>query len=128
VLNGDSYCRLDVSALLRAHVEAGAAITLQLARVDDRSRYGTVLVDGSGTVTSFGEKNQRGPGWVSAGVYLFQRAVLEALPAHGAMSIETDLIPQCVGRGLHAVRVSGPFIDIGTPDAYRTASAVVEQV
>jgi NDP-sugar pyrophosphorylase family protein len=128
VLNGDSYCRLDTAALLRTHVEAGAAITLQLARVDDRGRYGTVLVDAGGVVTSFGEKSQKGPGWVSAGVYLVQRAVLDALPPQVPMSIETDLIPRYVRRGLHALGIPGPFIDIGTPDAYRAASTVVARV
>jgi D-glycero-alpha-D-manno-heptose 1-phosphate guanylyltransferase len=128
VLNGDSYCRLEVAALLRTHVRAGAEITLQLARVDDRGRYGTVLMDAGGVVTSFGEKSQKGPGWVSAGVYVFQRAVLDALPPQVPMSIETDLIPRYVGRGLHAVGIPGPFIDIGTPDAYRTASTVVARV
>jgi len=127
-INGDSYCRLDVPALLRTHVEAAAEITLQLARVDDRSRYGAVLVDAGGRVTSFGERSQKGPGWVSAGVYLFQRAVLDALSPQGPLSIETDLIPRYVGRGLHAVGIPGPFIDIGTPDAYRTASTMVARV
>jgi NDP-sugar pyrophosphorylase family protein len=127
-INGDSYCRLDVPALLRRHVEREAEITLQLARVDDRSRFGTVLIDAGGNVTGFGEKSQKGPGWASAGVYLFERAVLDALSPQGPLSIETDLIPRYVGRGLQAVQISGPFIDIGTPDAYRTASTVVAQV
>jgi NDP-sugar pyrophosphorylase family protein len=124
----DSYCRLDIPTLLRAHLAAAAEITLQLARVDDRSRYGNVLVDAGGRVTSFGEKSQKGPGWVPAGVYLFQRAVLDALSPQAPLSIETDLIPRYIGRGLQAVQISGPFIDIGTPDAYRTASTVAAHV
>lgn len=125
LVNGDSYCRLDLDALLDAHLEARARATLLLTRVEDCSRYGAVDVDASGTVTAFAEKREAGPGWVSSGVCMIERGVIDEMDP-GSRSLEHEVLPRLLGRGLNAVHGSGPFVDIGTPESYASAAEVLE--
>ena len=122
VLNGDSFCPGDLRALLARHQAVGAALTDMLTAVPDVSRYGAVTLDGAQWVTAFVEKGVRtGPGLINAGIYLLTRQVLDALPAQEVFSLERDVFPAWVGRGLYGHVVTEPFLDIGTPDSYRQA-------
>jgi NDP-sugar pyrophosphorylase family protein len=118
VMNGDSYVDTDFRALEGAHAKA---ITLLLTDVPDTARFGRVESDAAGAVTAFTEKGAAGPGAINAGVYLVERSVIESIPAGRAVSLEREIFPAYIGRGLRAVRGAFRFIDIGTPDSYREA-------
>ncbi len=124
VLNGDSYCDAalaDLAAWHQARIHSSPG-SLLLTWVDDAARYGSVEVDALGSIMSFREKRgQPIPGWINAGVYLLSRRVLMSIPAQPAVSIERDVFPVWVGRGLSAYCVRAPFIDIGTPESYGQA-------
>lgn len=117
ILNGDSFCQANLTAFWNSHLEKQSAISLLLVRVADSSPFGKVEIDAKSRVLSFCEKGQKGNGWVNAGVYLFQRKILETLPA-GTCSIEKDIFPKWVGKGLMGYCCRGKFLDIGTPSAY----------
>ena len=122
VLNGDSLCRVDLASFARQHAQRGAACSLVLARVRDTSRYGRVETAADGRLTQFLEKGDAaGPGWINAGVYLFQHRVIEGMPLSRALSLERDLFPAWLGRGLYGHEQDGPFLDIGTPESYSAA-------
>lgn len=122
-LNGDSYCGMDLARLERAHLDRAARATLWLTHVNDCGRYGSVEIDTDGLVQSFREKSTRNyPGFISAGVYLLEREVVEAIPPGHIVSIETEIFPSMIGRGLYSVIGDSAFLDIGTPEAYATAS------
>jgi NDP-sugar pyrophosphorylase family protein len=73
-------------------------------------------------VLHFDEKGgARGPGWISAGIYLLSRSVVETIPSGRAVSIERETFPAWIGRGLYAYRNQGRFMDIGTPETYTDA-------
>jgi NDP-sugar pyrophosphorylase family protein len=122
VLNGDSYCPADLDALWAWHAAHSASATLVLAPAEDTRRYGQVVVDGRGCVQRFLEKDAGGgPGWVSAGIYVLSRRVLADIPVAGAASLERQVFPAWVGRGLYGLCVPGPLLDIGTVASYRAA-------
>ena len=88
-------------------------------------RFGRVHVDDRGAVTSFEEKSDHGAvesGYVSAGVYLMERDVIAALPAGRNLSLEREVFPARIGKGLHALEQDVPFIDIGTPETWAAAN------
>jgi NDP-sugar pyrophosphorylase family protein len=123
VLNGDSFFEADLPAFRAAHAAGGMAASLLLAAVADVARYGAASIDGAGRVTRFVEKGAvSGPGLINAGIYLFAREVLEAIP-EGEVSLERDLFPRLIAAGLRGVPGAGRFIDIGIPDDYRAAEA-----
>jgi NDP-sugar pyrophosphorylase family protein len=124
VLNGDSYCDAPLKDFLAWHQTLGpdSAGSLLLTWVDDASRYGTVEVDKAEGIVSFQEKTGRTvPGWINAGVYLLSRRFLMSIPTQDTVSIERDVFPAWIGRGLRGHRVKAPFIDIGTPESYARA-------
>jgi D-glycero-alpha-D-manno-heptose 1-phosphate guanylyltransferase len=115
VLNGDSFCPFDLARL-------AAPPALWLVEVEDASRFGSVELEADGRVRSFREKvDAVGPGLINAGVYLFDRADVAAIPPGRAVSLEREVLPGLVERGLRGVVGSGPFVDIGTPESYATA-------
>jgi mannose-1-phosphate guanylyltransferase len=125
VLNGDVLADLDLSALLQAHEARGAGVTLGLVAVEDASAYGLVRTTSAGEVTEFIEKPGEGGaagGEVNAGTYVLERSVLEEIEPGRAVSIEHDVFPRLIGRGLFAMTMPGYWLDIGTPDRYLEAT------
>jgi NDP-sugar pyrophosphorylase family protein len=127
VVNGDSFVDADLCGLLACHRAAGALATVVCAEVDDARRYGRVAVDRGGRIEAFVEKDpafSRG-GAVNAGVYLMSAALLDAIAAGDAVSLEHDVFARLPSGSLAAF--SGPFgfIDIGTPDSLARAAGVL---
>jgi NDP-sugar pyrophosphorylase family protein len=92
--------------------------------VNDTRRYGRVDVDHDGRVVRFAEKTQtEGHGWVNAGIYLLDRALIESIDEGRAVSIEREIFPAWIDRGLHGFRSEGRLWDIGVPDAYARAKS-----
>jgi NDP-sugar pyrophosphorylase family protein len=60
-------------------------------------------------------------GWINAGIYLLGHELLRSIPEAQPVSLEREIFPGWVGRGLHAFPVSGNFIDIGTPKSFAAA-------
>jgi NDP-sugar pyrophosphorylase family protein len=124
VLNGDSYCRADLAAFVRFYRERRAQAALVLVEAPDVQRFGQVSVDAEGRLLRFEEKgNSSGPGWINAGIYLLSQEVLRSIPREQPVSLEREVFPRWLGRGLLGFRQPGRFLDIGTPDSYREAES-----
>lgn len=99
VLNGDSFCDVDYSQVVAAHVSRSAAATVVIARVENASDYGTVHVSEGGTVLDFIEKRSaKVPGWINAGVYVFSGSALRGLSKSVPLSLERDVFPSLSGQ------------------------------
>lgn len=122
VMNGDSFCQADLSALWTWHYERGAAATILLTEMLDAVRYGQVRVESDGRVRSFTEKGEGGgSGWINAGIYLIGRDLLYTIPVGRAVSIEKEMFPAWIDRGLYGHQGKGRFLDIGVPESYALA-------
>ena len=132
VLNGDSYLDLNIIDLLVWHRTNASLATLAVSHVPDVSSAGSVQVGDGDRITSFREKSTEVscPGWVNAGVYVFEPDVLALLPERRRASLEYDLFPDMVLRELpvYAYRAAGQFLDIGTPARYLAAQAKLKGV
>lgn len=121
LLNGDSWCDAGLVEFRQFHRVRAAGASLVVAGVADTSRFGRVSVDGAGRVKAFEEKGAAGRGWINAGMYLLERALVETLPA-GPLSLERDVLPGWVSEGrVFGFRHAGRFLDIGTPESYVAA-------
>lgn len=122
-MNGDSYCEADLPGAWAWHEAAGSDATVLLAEVPDTSRFGRVEVGPDGAICRFLEKQEGGgPGLVNAGIYLLSRARIAALPETAPLSLEREVFPGWVGRGLRGLPTRGALVDIGTPRSYAGAS------
>ena len=125
VLNGDSLLQLDYGDLLNYHDAKGGLVTVAVTRVADRARYGAVDLDVAGAIRRFSAPGvATGAGWVHGGVCVVSRSLLDQIAPNRAVSLETDVLPRLVGRGLYGYPVGDRyFIDIGTPASYRDAQS-----
>lgn len=122
VLNGDSFCTGDIAGLLEKHIEKRAAATIMLVHQEDTRSYGRVDTDADGWVVAFHEKSDvKEPGWVNAGVYILSREVLESIPEDRQVSLEKEIFPAWIDRGLYGFQTEGALMDIGTPERYAAA-------
>jgi D-glycero-alpha-D-manno-heptose 1-phosphate guanylyltransferase len=123
VLNGDSYCDVQLEPFAVWHDAQRSMASILLAETSDTRRYGRIDVDERGGIMQFQEKSAvAGAGWVNAGVYLLSRELIETIPADRPISIERETFPAWIGRGLSGYRSEGKLLDIGVPDAYARAS------
>lgn len=118
LLNGDVIAGLDSEALLKRHRETGAFGTMALVEVEDPEPYGVAALDPNGRILSFVEKPKRevAPSrWINAGVAVWARAALDAVPAGRPVSFEKEVLPGLVPKGLQGFTFRSWWEDAGTP-------------
>lgn len=132
VFNGDVLGGTDLNAVLNTHVEQEADVTLHLLRVSDPRAFGCVPTDADGRVSAFLEKTEDPPtDQINAGSYVFNRSVIEKIPAGRPVSVEREIFPGLLESG---ARVFGHvdqsyWRDMGTPaDFVRGSSDLVRGI
>jgi D-glycero-alpha-D-manno-heptose 1-phosphate guanylyltransferase len=127
VLNGDSFLAVDFRKMVEIHLESDSWATIALARVQDSTRYGTVVLTRQGQIEAFLEKSTAvasacsGGYLVNGGVYIFKKAVLNIVPELKAVSLEREIFPELLAKGVKGFVTDGYFIDIGLPDDFKRA-------
>ena len=122
VINGDTYFEVELREMLHFHSAQGAIATIALACKEGTGRYGNIMVDKSNEIVSFAEKSGDGrAGYINGGTYLFRKDVLDSIPENTVCSLEKEILPFLVGKGLYGFPVKGYFIDIGIPEDYEKA-------
>jgi mannose-1-phosphate guanylyltransferase len=127
MLNGDVLSDMDLSAQVAQHEATGAVGTLALVPVPDPSSYGLVSLRDDGTVAEFLEKPSPDTvldtNLISAGAYVLERSVLDLIAPERNVSIEREVWPALVDRGLYGyVDADAYWIDVGTPERYLQAT------
>jgi NDP-sugar pyrophosphorylase family protein len=125
VLNGDSFVNAHMASMVQFHIAKNAKATIALVDVPDSSRFGSVSIDDEGAITAFQEKGNLGPGLINAGIYVLDQTVLDIIPPAQNISFEQEVFAKLIGKGLCGVVVDKPFVDIGTPFAYRLAPSIL---
>jgi len=125
VMNGDSFCEVDLAEFRAWHQERHAAASMLVRWVPDARRFGRVRVDEAGLIRGFEEKGgPEGGGWINAGIYWLSLDLIRTIPSGVAISLEREVLPVWVEAGLvHGCPGEGAFLDIGTPEAYREAES-----
>jgi NDP-sugar pyrophosphorylase family protein len=128
VMNGDVLTDLDYADLFRRHVASGARLTLSTQRRREMIDFGVLELDAAGArVIGFREK----PGYdftVSMGVYVFERSLVERIPAGRPFGLDELVLALLADREpIHAYPHDGYWLDLGRPDDYERANAEVER-
>lgn len=128
VMNGDSYTDVNLYQFAEDHCDSGADGSLLVVPAKGRNDCGSVLMDDRGWIRQFKEKESSADfAYVNAGIYLLSRSLLLGLPTGVEVSIEHELFPRWLSekKSLRGVVFAGECIDIGTPERYRMAQAVL---
>jgi mannose-1-phosphate guanylyltransferase len=126
IFNGDVLSGHDLSAQIKFHIKNNAEVTLYLTKVSDARAYGCVELSADSQVKSFLEKMENPVSdLINAGCYIFNRKVIDQIPANQVISVERDTFPNLLSSG---VKVCGYldnsyWLDIGNPAALVKASA-----
>jgi D-glycero-alpha-D-manno-heptose 1-phosphate guanylyltransferase len=129
VLNGDSYINVDLSHYINWHFRKECNASIVITKMDNTSRYGTIELDIKDRINKFIEKEEnKGPGWINAGVYLFHRSVFQNKSPLTFCSLEKEVLPNLIEKGLYGYQCHGAFIDIGTPESYNQATSFFSNI
>jgi len=128
IIGCDELTDMRLDALLAFHKKRQAMATIALVHHDDVSQYGVVIVDAEGRVEDFQEKPAPGTersNLVNTGVYVFEPAILERIPAGTFWDFGKNVFPDLLrdGERFYALNMKGAYWrDIGTPGEYRQAT------
>ncbi len=126
ILSADQVYKMDYSALIRAHADRRADVTIAVANVaaSEAQRYGIVNVNRQNRITHFWEKPTEAHGTLaSMGIYLFNRDVLETVlegkDGQRPYNFGPDVFPWLIQEmDVFAYPCLGYFADVGTIQAY----------
>ena len=127
VISGDALCDVDLTGLVAAHREKGAAVTIALKSVDNPLEYGIVVTDEDGRVERFLEK----PSWgqvfsdtINTGIYVLEPEVLRHIPTDRPYDFSKELFPLLLemGRPIYGHVLDGYWQDIGNLEQFRQAN------
>jgi mannose-1-phosphate guanylyltransferase len=128
IVNGDVLSGHDIGAQLELHRSRGAAVTLHLVEVEDPRPFGCVPATPDGRVIAFREKEPEPvTNQVNAGCYVFDRRVIDAIPAGRPVSVERETFPGLLlaDEVVLGFVDSSYWLDVGTPAAFVQGSADV---
>ena len=122
VANGDSFCSVDLAQFHNFHLEKRSLMSMVVVEAKDATSYGSVLINTESRVLGFKEKkHKQASGFTNAGIYLFQKEILSAIPVGAKYSLEYDVFPKILNQPCYAFLTDGNLIDIGTPQRLELA-------
>lgn len=128
ITNGDSLIFTDIKPLLNLLEDESVSGVILGLKMQDASRYGSLVYDENNNLISFAEKKS-GSGIINAGIYLLRHELIQEFPQKTPLNFETDIFPTLLKKGvkLKIHIVDAPFLDIGTPDSLTEAEDFIIQ-
>ncbi|HVT49206.1 MAG TPA: NDP-sugar synthase [Vicinamibacterales bacterium] len=125
IVNGDTLADVNLPAMLDAHRQSGADVTMALVPNPAPAHYNGVAIDDEGRVTGFVPRGQAAGTWHFIGVQIAAASVFADLPdgepVETVSGIYRDLIAARPGA-IRAWRATGAVLDVGTPSDYLDAA------
>ena len=120
VVCGDAWIDLDLTEAVRRHKEKGGIATIITRQVanDEVSKYGVVVTDTYGKVTSFQEKpaiEDALSNEINTGIYIFEPAIFDHIPSEQEYDIGSELFPDLVSKHIdfYATSMDFQWLDVG---------------
>ena len=120
VVCGDAWIDLDLTEAVRLHKKNGGIATIVTKNVllDEVEKYGVVVTDAKGRVTSFQEKPAKEDALstkINTGIYIFEPAIFDYIPKDTEYDIGSELFPKLVEEHIpfYAVEMNFQWLDVG---------------
>lgn len=119
MMNSDVMSPYPFKDLLAFHLAHGGEGTIMSWDVEDPSRFGVIISDENGTITSFVEKPKTFVGnSINAGHYIFEPSIIDRIKPVPT-SIEREIFPLIAAEHkLYVMKLNGFWMDIGTPESF----------
>ncbi|CAH0535174.1 UTP--glucose-1-phosphate uridylyltransferase [Vibrio stylophorae] len=121
VVCGDAWIDLDLSKAIAEHKAKGALASIVTKSVspEEVSKYGIVVTNQQGRVTSFQEKpspQEAKSDQASTGIYIFEPEIFDYIPSGEEYDIGSQLFPKLVrfGLPLYALNMDFQWLDVGS--------------
>jgi D-glycero-alpha-D-manno-heptose 1-phosphate guanylyltransferase len=129
LLNGDTYFTLDLKALIEFFKVKNADWCFSLFRTYEKDRYLGLNVSPDGEISTLKFNTNTINRLVNGGVYLVSPSALSNIPFKLGenISLENDIFKaaKILGQRFFGKEFQDTFIDIGVPDDYHLASAIL---
>ncbi len=132
VLCGDAIIDLDIRELVRFHKERGSIATIASLNVprEEVDKYGIIVSDQNGAITSFQEKPSpelAQSTLANTGIYVFEPEIFDYIPSATEFDIGSELFPLLIERGVpfYAMESQFDWIDVGNVDDYISSNFAV---
>jgi NDP-sugar pyrophosphorylase family protein len=127
LLNGDLVTDLDMADLRARHARTGASATVAVKPYTSQLEFGVLDLDAEDRVLAIREK-PRTEYLVSMGIYALSRERIRPHVRPGVAMDMPDLLQSLIAvqDSVLAYRADCQWLDIGKPDDYRQAQAMVE--
>ncbi|MGF1876634.1 NDP-sugar synthase [Photobacterium frigidiphilum] len=120
VVCGDAWIDLDLTEAVRRHKELGGIATIISKEVElsEVSKYGVVVTDDHGRITSFQEKPSAEEALstqINSGIYIFEPAIFDFIPKEEEFDIGSQLFPLLVEKNIsfYATKMTFQWLDVG---------------
>ncbi|MEH6531699.1 MAG: NDP-sugar synthase [Photobacterium frigidiphilum] len=120
VVCGDAWIDLDLTEAVRRHKELGGIATIISKEVElsEVSKYGVVVTDDHGRITSFQEKPSAEEALstqINSGIYIFEPAIFDFIPKEEEFDIGSQLFPLLVEKNItfYATKMDFQWLDVG---------------
>jgi D-glycero-alpha-D-manno-heptose 1-phosphate guanylyltransferase len=123
ILNGDTFFNVGLDSIEYMHLKKEADLTMALKKVEDASRYGTVITDVNSRIIEFREKIAgKKNALINGGIYLINKRSFLGNNFPEKFSFEKDFLEKQVGeKQFFGLPFDAYFIDIGLPETYKKA-------
>ncbi|NQT46476.1 MAG: hypothetical protein HQ593_03215 [Candidatus Omnitrophica bacterium] len=124
VMNGDSFCKIDFNRFIDFYFEREASVCIAASSMEGGGEFGEMVLDHEERIVSFNEKEEpkRLPRHlINTGIYIMDRAIFGDIPEEKNISMEKEIFPNILQRGVYGFCISKEFIDIGTPERLKKA-------
>jgi NDP-sugar pyrophosphorylase family protein len=125
IVNGDTLADVDIPALIDAHRQSGALVTMVGTANEHPEKYGGIVASADGAVTGFSRRGSTAPSYHFVGVQVAEREAFASLPPGSPYESTGAVYPALIRDRPGSVRVHvapAEFHDIGTPDDYLRTS------
>lgn len=125
--NGDAISSINVRDIIEYHKKKKGIGTIALWKVKDVSHFGVVELKGD-RILSFKEKpkpDEAPSDLINAGVYVLETEIFDYIEPNKTVSIEKEVFPKIIGKGLYGFSFKGYWIDVGRPETYLEAQRIL---
>lgn len=125
IFNGDTFFQIPTDELskISSNQSREKILNIALKRMYDFDRYGTVVQNANGLISSFKEKKHQTEGLINGGIYYMTKNVISSFPMLKPFSFEKDILENVNSDiSIYGKEFDNYFIDIGVPEDYKKAN------